>query len=132
MASVSQGERFIASSSGTERRHLAVARRETRQPRSQGPGLMEAPFRQLLKRWVKTWFFQRTGHKQWRGYHEGANQGQQEEKAGWRDKVGSAGRWLKTGGVFPPSRAGASSKEQTREEPKDGCRGAVVTMLTKP
>lgn len=50
MASVSQGERFIASSWGTERRHLAVARRETRQPRSQGPGLMEAPFRQLLKR----------------------------------------------------------------------------------
>lgn len=49
MASVSQGERFIASSWGTERRHLAVARRETRQPRSQGPGLVEAPFRQLLK-----------------------------------------------------------------------------------
>lgn len=33
MASKSRGERFIARNWGAERRHLAVARRETRQPR---------------------------------------------------------------------------------------------------
>lgn len=116
-----------------------LGERPGNQENSQGPGLVEAPFSELLKKKGGEDLVLPANRTQTtEGGTTGAgsaNQGQEKEKAGWvggETKRGvQGGDGLKTEGVFPPSRAGASSREETREKSKDGCRGAVVTMLTR-
>lgn len=104
-------------SSGAQREGTCLLLRERpgNQESNQGPGLLEAPpFRQLLRKEGEDLVLpaRRTqtmeGVPLWGGVPI--------KNRRKRRLSGSAGGGLKTEGVFPPRRAGASSREQTREE----------------
>lgn len=95
---------------------LLLRERPGNQESSQGPGLLEAPpFRQLLRKEGEDLVLPAHRTQTMEGVPLGvgdANQEQEKEKAVWECRERAKNR----GCVSPQRRAGASSREQTREE----------------